>query len=184
MPASYEKQILIALSYFPELANAEIKFQVKKSSKGIISTRPSIGSLLRKSTKRSYIVIIYDSIEGRTLPAFSNCDVSGQVGILGHELCHIVDFNHRTGLSLVGLGIAHISKRYIDRYEYKTDSMNIERGLGYQLIAWKEYLYKGFDAMRRKHPVPSQKSVTHKRYMSIEEIRGVMAKSKLYQEER
>jgi hypothetical protein len=30
MPAGYEKQILYALSYFPELVHTKIKFQVKK----------------------------------------------------------------------------------------------------------------------------------------------------------
>lgn len=181
MPPSYKKQILYALSYFPELIDTKIEFQIKKSSGGIISTRPSIGSLLKKSSKRTYIVVIYDSTEGRTLPTFSNCDLSGQVGILGHELCHIVDFNHRTGLSLMGLGVSHISRGFMDRFEYNTDSINIERGLGYQLLAWKQYLDKGFKDMRAHDPLPSQKSVPHERYMTVEQIQRVIAKSKVYQ---
>jgi len=181
IPAAYEKQILYALSYFPELVHTKIKFEIKKSSGGIISTRPTIGSLLRKSSKRTYIVLIYDSTEGRKLPVFGNADVNGQVGILGHELCHIIYFNNSTGFGLLGLGVAHISSGFMDRFEYKTDSMDIERGLGYQLIAWNEYLHKGFKAMRVNEPPSPEKSGSHKRYMSIEQIREVMAKSKLYQ---
>jgi hypothetical protein len=175
MPAALEKQIIYALSYFPELAKTKIKFRLKKSKGGIIATRPTIGSLLRRGNKRTYIVIINDSIEGRRIPLFANCEVNGQVGILGHELCHILYFNNSTGLGLLGLGISHVSKSYMDRFEHNTDSMDIVRGLGYQLIAWNEYLHKGFRAMRASDPPSAEKFVAGKRYMSIEEIRHQMA---------
>lgn len=183
MPAGYEKQILYALSYFPELVHAKIKFQIKKSTGGIIDTRPTMGSLFRKSSKRTYLVAIYDSTEGRKLPTFSNAGVNGQVGILGHELCHIVYFNNCTGFGLMGLGIAHISTSYMDRFENRTDSMDIERGLGHQLLAWKQYLDKGFKAMRPDEPATSEKPAARKRYMSVEEIQAAMAKNKIYQQE-
>ena len=183
MPAGYEKQILFALSYFPELVHTKIKFQLKKSTGGIIDTRPTMGSLFRKSSKRTYLVGIYDSTEGRKLPTFSNADVNGQVGILGHEFCHIVYFNNCTGFGLMGLGIAHISTSYMDRFENKTDSMDIERGLGHQLLAWNQYLDKGFKAMRPDEPETSKKPAAQKRYMSVEEIQAAMAKNKIYQQE-
>jgi hypothetical protein len=181
MPPGYEKQILFALSYFPELSNAKIEFQITKSKSGIIDTRPTIGGLLRNGSNRKYLVTIYDSISGRTLPTFSNADVNAQVGILGHELSHIIYFKNSTGFGLLGLGIAHISTSFMDRFENKTDSMDIERGLGYQLIAWKKYLDIGFKAMHFNEAQPLQKSPARERYMSVEHILQVMAKSKLYQ---
>jgi hypothetical protein len=181
MPSEYEKQILFALSYFPELANTKIEFQFKKSKSGIIDTRPTIGSLLRNGSKRKYLVTIYNSVAGRTLSTFSNADVNAQVGILGHELCHIVYLKHSTGFGLLGLGIAHVSTRYMDGFENKTDSMDIERGLGYQLIAWKKYLDIGFKAMPLNESQPLQKSPARERYMSVEHILQVIAKSKVYQ---
>ena len=178
MPPTLEKQIIYALSYFPELAGAKIHFKMKKSTGGIIATQPTIGSLLRRSSKRKYVVIINDSAAGRRLPLFANGDVNGQVGILGHELCHVLYFNRSTGLGLLGLGIAHVSKKYMDRFEHDTDSVDIERGLGYQLIAWNEYLHKGFRAMHANDPTEDLKFVPGKRYMSIEEIRAAMARKK------
>ena len=178
MPAGLEKQIIYALSYFPELAKTKIKFRLKKSTGGIIATQPTIGSLLRRSSKRTYVVIINDSTEGRKIPLFAKCEINGQVGILGHELCHIIYFNNSTGLGLLGLGISHVSKSYMDRFEHDTDSMDIVRGLGYQLIAWNEYLHKGFRAMRVNDPPSSEKFVPGKRYMSIEEIRHQMGDRK------
>ena len=175
IPSGYEKQVLYALSYFPELKHTKIRFKIKKGSRGIIATRPTIGSLLRRSSKRTYIVVINDSTNGSSFPAFPKSDVNGQVGILGHEFCHIVYFNNSTGLNLLGLAISHISRRYMDRFEYKTDSMDIERGLGYQLIAWNEYLQKGFRAMYPNRSMPAGLTVVSKRYMSIEQIKKQMA---------
>lgn len=180
MPAGYEKQILFALSYFPELAHTSITFKIEKSTSGIISTRPFIGSLLRSSSKRSYLVVINDSTEGRSMPTWLNCGINGQIGILGHELSHIIYFSKQTGLGLLGLGVAHISTSYMDRFENKTDSVDIERGLGYQLIAWNQYLQKYFRPMNPDFIPQPDKPGTHERYMSIEHIRQVMAKSKVY----
>jgi hypothetical protein len=181
IPDSYKKQILYALSFFPELVDTKIEFRVKKTRGGIISTRPTIGSLLRKSSKRTYVVIINDSTAGRTLPTFANSTVNGQVGILGHELCHIVDFNTMTGLGLVGLGVSHISRRYLDQFEYKTDSLTIERGLGYQLLDWKQYMDKSFSRIEGTDTISIEDPVMRERYMSVEAIRRVIAKSKVYQ---
>ncbi|HRI19911.1 MAG TPA: hypothetical protein PLA68_03115 [Panacibacter sp.] len=180
MPAGYEKQILFALSYFPELARTSITFKIEKSTGGIISTRPFMGSLLMSSSKRSYLVVINDSMEGRAMPTWLNCEINGQIGILGHELSHIIYFSKQTGLGLLGLGVAHISTSYMDHFENKTDSVDIERGLGYQLIAWNQYLQKYFRPMNPDFNPQPYKPGTHERYMSIEHIRQVMAKSKVY----
>ncbi len=181
IPAGYEKQILYALSYFPELIHTKIVFKIEKSTDGIISTRPFTGSLLRRSSKRSYLVVINDSTAGRRMPTWLRSDVNGQVGIVGHELCHIIYFSKQTGLGLLGLGAAHISAGFMDHFENKTDSMDIERGLGYQLIAWNQYLHKNFKQMRQADFPSSVRSATRERYMSIEHIQRVMANSKVYQ---
>ncbi len=182
IPMLFEKQVLYALSYFPELAQTRIRFEIKKSKGGIISTRPTVSSILRRSSKRSYIVIINDSTEGRRLPVFSNSGVNGQVGILGHELCHIICFQNKTGLGLMGIAIGHVSRKYMDHFENLTDSMDIERGLGYQLIDWNLYLEKGFRALVPPgSPNPFEKTGARERYMSVGHIRGLMAKIALYQ---
>jgi hypothetical protein len=181
IPVEYQKQIIYALSYFPELIHTKIEFKVEKSTSGIISTRPVISSLMKKSSRRTYLVIINDSTGGGSMPAFSGCDINGQVGILGHELCHILFFNNQTGLGLLGLGVAHVSSSYIDHFENKTDSMDIEKGLGYQLIDWNECLHQRFKTMHPDNSKPSGHSSGRERYMSIEHIRRVMANSKAYQ---
>ncbi|MEO5683639.1 MAG: hypothetical protein ABIQ88_13410 [Chitinophagaceae bacterium] len=177
----FEKQILFALSFFPEFKETKIHFKLKKSSNGIISTRPSWGSIFRRSSKRTYIVIINDSTGGRSFPVFRNGGVNGQVGILGHELCHILYFNKKTGLGLIGLGIRHLSTKFMDGFENRTDSVDIERGLGYQLIDWNIYLRKAFGMQHPEEgPDPFFGPQKRERYMSPTSIRKAIAKNPLY----
>jgi hypothetical protein len=184
IPPSVHKQVLYALYFFPELSKTKINFKLKKSKSGIISTRPTLGSIFRRSSKRRYLVIINDSTTGRRLPSFTNGRVNGQVGILGHELCHILYFQRKSGFGLIGLGIKHLSKRFMDNFENKTDSLDIERGLGFQLMDWKAYLDKAFREMNNAGGFTNTFSEPAKRerYMSIESIKRVMAKSLIYKQ--
>ncbi|MEI5604506.1 hypothetical protein, partial [Streptomyces brasiliscabiei] len=45
IPKRFEKQIIYALSFFPELININIEFKVVNGDDGIISTRPVISSV-------------------------------------------------------------------------------------------------------------------------------------------
>jgi hypothetical protein len=180
-----QEQAIYALSYFPELKQIKITFKFKKSKSGIISTRPTIGSIFRRSSNRSYIVIVNDSTPGRVFPLFSGGGINGQVGIIGHELCHILYFQRKTGFGLLVLGVKHISTRFMDEFENKTDSVNIMRGFGYQLMDWKTYLDQAFKKMLpSNHKWNGAESVKRERYMSVESIRRVMAKSVLYKEQK
>jgi hypothetical protein len=176
----YEKQIIYALSYFPELANAKIKFKIKNSTKGIISTRPTIGAIFRRSSKRKYLVLIFQPSGPNTIPLFSTAGINGQVGILGHELCHILYFNNKTGLGLIGLGINHVSSKYMDQFERRTDSVDIARGLGYQLMAWKSYLDRAFSAMRGDNEPVREEFPGGKRYMSVGAIEEQIKNTEIY----
>ena len=182
MPAEYEKQILAALSFFPELATTKITFILAKGNSGVIETRPEWLSVFKNSGRRAYVVFIGDS-SARHTPRFMfrNSPVDGQVGIIGHELTHIVYFSHRNSFGLLKLGIAHVSTRYMDRFENKTDSVCIERGLGYQLIDWNIYLRKAFGVADPENgPDPFFTDTTRQRYMSPARIRQVIAKSRNY----
>src|SRR5437868_8846416 len=60
IPAEYEKQILIALSYFPELQDIYIDFRFKHTNTSF-STRPTVLSVFKRSGRRKYIISISDS---------------------------------------------------------------------------------------------------------------------------
>ena len=184
MPAEFEKQILAALSYFPELRETKITFTLIKSNSGIIETRPEWLSVFRNSKQRGYVVFIGDSSAKHSPPfKFRDSPVNGQVGIIGHELTHILYFSRRNTFGLLKTGIAHVSYRYMDNFENKTDSVCIERGLGYQLIDWNIYLRKAFGMKDPENgPDPFLSDTTRERYMSPERIRQVMEKSSVYED--
>jgi hypothetical protein len=134
-------QTLIALSYFPELKNTSIKF-IYKPAVSTLTTKPDFPSLILNGDKRTFTIIISDSSTGKVKPVIlSKMDFNAQIGIIGHELSHVADFEQRSLLSLIGSGIGHIfSSRYIDRFEFRTDSICIAHGLGYQLLAWSTFI--------------------------------------------
>lgn len=69
----------------------------------------------------------------------------------------------------------------MDNFENKTDSMDIERGLGFQLMDWKTYLDKAFHKMSASGTTNTfSEPAKRERYMSVESIKRIMAKSLIY----
>jgi hypothetical protein len=140
IPPEYEKQILIALSYFPELVNTKIEFRFKHTNTSF-STRPSIVSVLKRSSRRKYFVTISDSSKEKLVPLqLSNLDFNSQIGVLGHELSHAADFTKKNSFGLLRVAFGNLSTKFLDRFERYTDSLCIVHGLGYQLLAWSTFI--------------------------------------------
>jgi len=175
-------QTLVALSYYPELRNTFIRF-IYKPAVSTLTTKPNFPSLVLNGDNRTFTIIISDSstqkIESVILPKM---DFNAQVGIIGHELGHVADFKQRTLLSLISSGIGHLfSVRYIDRFEFRTDSICIAHGLGYQLLAWSNFIrnkmhttnWEGADNINNM-------PMMRERYMNPSTIEKYMAKMPIY----
>lgn len=182
MPAEFEKQIIAALSYYPELKETKITFLLQKGNSGVIETRPEWMSVFKNSKRRAYLVFFGDSSQRYTPQfMFRNSTVNGQVGIIGHELAHILYFSQKNTFGMLKTGIAHLSTKYMDNFENKTDSICIERGLGYQLIDWNIYLRKAFGVADPENgPDPFFSDPSRERYMPPVRIKQVMSRSKVY----
>lgn len=175
-------QTLIALSYYPELKNTFIRF-VYKPAFSTLTTKPNFPSLLLSGNKRTFTIIISDSSMQKIEPVIlPKMDFNAQVGIIGHELGHVADFKQRSLLSLIGSGIGHVlSVRYIDRFEFKTDSICIAHGLGYQLLAWSNFIrnimhttnWEGADNINKM-------PMMRERYMNPSTIEKYIAKMPIY----
>lgn len=182
IPAQYEKQILLALTYFPELADTRIIFRIKHAYPGL-SSRPSWLSVLRKNETRIYII----TISNHTIPALmpiliNNQEFNAQVGVIGHELSHVADFSSKKSPGLLRIGMGNLSQRFLDRFEYRTDSICIAHGLGYQLLSWsifvRETLHQpNWDGAGNIKLA----AMTWERYMNPSTIRKRMSLSPLYQ---
>jgi hypothetical protein len=140
IPQLYEKPILTALSYFPELKEVHIVFRIKKANTAF-TTKPNFAGVFKRKDHRTYIITISDEIIDTLKPLLlQNLTFEQQVGVIGHELSHVVDFNSKNFLQTIGVGIGHISKRYLDKMEFNTDRICIHHGLGNYLLAYSKHV--------------------------------------------
>ena len=176
IPIEFNAVIKIALNYYPELNRSNIIFRIKKQS-APLAARPSLISVFRKGSKRKYIVTICNRLDSRLSPILlKNLNTNSQIGVLGHELSHISDYNSRYGIYFVRLLCMHLSKKAMDKFEFATDKRCIEHGLGYQLLSWSEEVRYKLNLLQWK----GAKRLTEggkERYMNPETIRNAL---KLY----
>ncbi len=171
IPAVIEKPILIALSYFPELTNTPITFRIKKRHTPL-QTRATWPGLFKVKDIRDYVITISDTTEPMLSPLlFKNVPFSAQIGAVGHELSHVADFSSYSFIKLLWHGVKNISPTYLDRFEFKTDSICIAHGLGYQLLAWSENVRKKMNTINWRGPDYSHKPQNTERYMNPDTIR-------------
>lgn len=136
LPECYKLQTLLALSHFPELKNVHIVFKFKPKLSPL-STRFTAAGIFYKGEKKKYIVTISSmTIKSLQPILLDSLPFNAQVGVIGHELSHISDLSQKNIFQLLGVFFGHLSKRYVDRFEFNTDKICIEHGLGYQLLSW------------------------------------------------
>ena len=142
IPAEFRLPILKALSYFPELKDLHINFIVKKAYTPL-STRPSFTSIFKRKSNRAYtITISSQTIDTLSPLLFKNLNFAEKVGIMGHELSHVVDFDSKNFIQTVGNGAGHVSGSFLDKMEYHTDLICIKHGLGKYLEQYSLHVRK------------------------------------------
>lgn len=161
-----ELPALIALSFFPELKHTKITFEYK-SIKTTMATRPHIGKFLMRD--RSYIIYINTEAKQKGAVSFDELGLHEQIGIIAHELSHIVDYENRRTLSLIQCGIFYsMFKHYHRKLERETDLLVVKKGLAKQLYSFSNYVLN--------HSAASDKYKEFKRknYLLPEEIRDYL----------
>lgn len=175
IPAEFERPILTALSYFPELKDTHIIFRIEKAYTPL-TTKPYFTSVFKRKDHRTYIITISNEttdILNRLL--FQNLTFEEQVGIMGHELSHVVDFDSKNFPRSVGSGIGHISKKYVDKMEFNTDRICIMHGLGKYLEAYSMHVRQTMHVHNwRGVDFVNEKNETHERYMNPDTIEKYM----------
>jgi len=180
IPAQFREQILIALSYFPELKDIAIEFRIRHN-RTPLTTIPDAMSVFKNSKARKYVITISDSsIDMLTPILLKQFDFNAQVGVLGHELSHVADFNHQSTTGLLDNGINHISSKWIDRFEYRTDSICIAHGLGYQLLDWSTCVRKAMHVENYDGADNVGEPMMRERYMNPSTIRKRIASNPIY----
>jgi hypothetical protein len=171
IPAQYREQVLLALSHFPELKDTKIEWRIKHQYTPL-TTKPDFWSMFKQKNKRGYIITISDkTIDTLTRLLYQNLTFEEQVGIMGHELSHVVDFRSKNLLQSAQSAIGHLSRHYIDRMEYHTVMICVQHGLGNELQAYSQHVrdimhvhnWRGVDFV-------FDNNEQHERYMNPETI--------------
>lgn len=144
----FETEILSALSYYPELDSTKIIFK-KAKIKASLNARPTVGSLFfRRKSKRTYIIRIKPN-EGDSIATLEEVGFNGAVGVLGHELNHVVDYSNRGFFGIIGRLFNYGSKKGKQKFEGEIDRMTVEKGLGWQLYDWEDYVLNKSNAKEK-----------------------------------
>lgn len=143
IPAVIEKNVLKALSFYPELKNTPIRFIFKTNIKtSVMQAQPVFRTLLAKRKNRTYRINIsahfkltHSSIPIERIPD----DV--MIGWIGHELGHILDYESRTNTGMISFGCRYVlSPRYVKNAEIIADTYAVNHGLGNYIITTKRFI--------------------------------------------
>jgi hypothetical protein len=143
IPAIIEKNVLTALSFYPELRAVPILFRFKQRIKSsVMQAQPVFETLLRPRKRRAYRINISAlfTLTHTAIPIHQIPD-DIMIGWIGHELGHIMDYERRSNVGLIGFGIGYISSaRYVKKVEQFADGFAVQHGLGPYLIKTKRFI--------------------------------------------
>lgn len=146
IPPEFELAFYTAVSHYPELKTTNIELKFKKFN-FCMAARPA-KKLFANRKKRVYRV--YANIKkdfGGVLPA--TLKFNQKVGVIGHELAHILDYSNKSLCKLVGTGIGYLFVSYRRKIEKNTDIETIKHGMGWQLYDYKAFLLNHSDASEK-----------------------------------
>ncbi len=119
------------------MINTSIIFKEKNIESTAKTTIEPAGLLHLK--KRTYLIYINNN-RLRTGFLLKDLPLNEQVGVLGHELAHVADFNQRGLGRMIGWGIAYLNKSQRKKIERKTDQATIAHGLREELLDWSRFV--------------------------------------------
>ena len=141
VPNEYALAIYTAIEYYPELKDNKIRFKQKKIGT-TLNARPTLASLLyKRKSKRVYIVRINNLFDKKEIITLDKVSFNAQVGVLGHEFNHFLDYSKRDIFKMLDRGLDYLSDRRKSKFEKEIDTETIERGLGWQCYDWSCYVH-------------------------------------------
>lgn len=143
IPSIIEHSVLTALSFYPELVETPIQFVFKQSIKSsVMQAQPVFSTILASRKARAYRINISSTFKltHTAIPIHQLPDAI-MIGWIGHELGHIMDYESRTNLDMVGFGLGYVfSANYVKKVERIADAHAVQHGLGKYLIETKRFI--------------------------------------------
>jgi hypothetical protein len=136
----YKLQTLYALSYFDELKHTKIIFS-KKKIKTTMVCRPRWDFIFRKKENWVYKIIFNSDSLNSAKVTFDKLSFNSQIGVLGHEYSHILDYMQMSKFEVLLCGVLYFTKKsYKEKLEKRVDKIAINKGLGWQIYEFSKYV--------------------------------------------
>ncbi len=131
------KPAVEALSHYPELDSTHIIFKYK-SMPWMMAARPATRFIFQPRKKRTYFILVSTNEKMNADTIIKLMPYEAKVGILGHEMAHISDYEDMNRIELLFFGIKYVI--CTRKVEKQTDLKTIEHGLGDELLEYNEYI--------------------------------------------
>lgn len=180
IPGGIEKNVLKALSFYPELQQTRISFIFKTSIKSsVMQAQPIFTSVLGKKENRRYRIKIsrHFRLISSQMPIEKIPD-EVMIGWIGHELGHILDYEGMSNAAMLNFGLRYVfSEKFVKHAEMVADSLAVERGMGDYIVATKRFILDHADLPQ------AYKNKIRRLYLSpdviVEQVRRLEEKKKL-----
>lgn len=153
VPQEIQSNFYTAIGYYPELRKVNIKVRYGHI-KTTMQCRPRWDFLFHKKENRSYVIYIDDKIENDNGILYHDLPLNAQIGVIGHELAHIIDYQRMNNLQVIQFGIDYLKSRKKKEIENRVDLIAIHRGLGHQIKDFSTYVFEdsgaSFEYLRYK----------------------------------
>ncbi|MDP2687709.1 MAG: hypothetical protein Q8O62_10840 [Aequorivita sp.] len=179
IPESIKKEVIEAITFYPELYDTSIEFKFKDNiKKSTMQAQPRFASFFRTKENREYIILISRKIqiEGEE---FTMEDIPSdvKVGWIGHELGHVMDYRERTNIGMLIFGLKYLfSPLHIKEVERAADTYAIQHGMGDYILTTKNFI------LDNAHLSEKYKDRIRNLYISPEEVMELINKGKLEEE--
>ncbi len=167
VPESYRPSVLVALSAYPELRKFSIELK-EADLRTTMVAQPVPGSLMTPRNDRRFRIMIDTLSPDSEGKLFEELPFEARIGVMAHELAHILDYSRMDLGGIFRYGVRYLFPSSRKELEARTDRIAVDRGFGWQLLAFKEHL-------RRKAELkPSYRDYKDRIYLSTKDLMTIM----------
>ena len=141
VPKEIQSNFYTAIGYYPELRKVNIKVRYKHI-KTTMQCRPRWDFLFHSRKKRAYVIYIDNRTKNANGVLYSKLPLNAQIGVIGHELAHIIDYQTMNNIQMIRFGIDYLKSKKKKEIENRTDLIAIQRGLGHQIKDFSKYVFE------------------------------------------